>query len=60
MLNDEGVDGTVHIGIGTSANLGGSIQAKTHFDAIMRAPTVWIDDEVVVQDGVVLVESPGG
>jgi len=58
MLNDEGVDGTVHVGIGTSANLGGSVQAKTHFDAIMRAPTVWIDDEVVVRDGVVLVEAP--
>ena len=53
MLNDEGVDGTVHVGIGTSANLGGSVQAKTHFDAIIRAPTVWIDDDVVVRDGVV-------
>ena len=39
MLNDEGVNGTVHIGIGTSANLGGAVSAKTHFDAICRAPT---------------------
>ena len=53
-------DGAVHVGIGTSANLGGSVQAKTHFDAIMRAPTVWIDDEVVLRDGVVLVEAPSG
>jgi len=60
MLNDEGVDGTIHIGIGTSANLGGSVQAKTHFDAIIRSPTVWIDDEVVVRDGVVLVEASVG
>jgi len=51
MLNDEGVDGTVHIGIGTSANLGGTVSAKTHFDAICRDPTVWIDDEVVLRDG---------
>jgi len=55
MLNDEGVSGTVHIGIGTSANLGGSVSAKTHFDAICRAPTVWIDGEVVVRDGEVLI-----
>lgn len=55
MLNDEGVDGTIHIGIGTSANLGGAISAKTHFDAIIREPTVWIDDEVVVREGEVLV-----
>ncbi|MDE2653830.1 MAG: leucyl aminopeptidase [Gemmatimonadetes bacterium] len=51
MLNDEGVNGTVHIGIGTSANLGGSVSAKTHFDAVARAPTVRIDGELVLVDG---------
>ena len=51
MLNDEGVNGTVHIGIGTSANLGGSVSAKTHFDAVARAPTVWIDGEAVLSGG---------
>ena len=56
MLNDEGVNGTVHIGIGTSANLGGSVSAKTHFDAVTRAPTVWIDEEPVLSDGEILVE----
>lgn len=56
MLNDEGVNGTVHVGIGTSANLGGSVSAKTHFDAIIRRPTVWIDGEVVVDDGVVALD----
>jgi leucyl aminopeptidase (aminopeptidase T) len=58
MLNDEGVNGTVHVGVGTSANLGGTVSAKTHFDAIIRKPTVWIDDEVVVEDGEVTVEAP--
>ena len=53
MLNDEGVNGTVHIGIGTSANLGGTVSARTHFDAICRDPTVWIDDEVVLRDGAI-------
>jgi len=56
MLNDEGVDGTIHLGIGTSANLGGTITAKTHFDAIIKEPTVRIDEEVVVQAGEVMVE----
>ena len=55
MLNDEGVNGTVHIGIGTSANLGGTVSAKTHFDAIARAPTVWIDEELVLRDAEILV-----
>ena len=57
MLNDEGVDGTVHIGIGTSANLGGTVSAKTHFDAICRDPTVRIDDGVVVRSGTVELEA---
>ncbi len=51
MLNDEGVNGTIHIGIGTSANLGGGVQAKTHFDAIIRAPTVWLDGEAIIEGG---------
>ncbi len=55
MLNDEGVNGTVHIGIGTSSNLGGTVQAKTHFDAIIRAPSVWMDDDPVIRDGEVLM-----
>ncbi len=55
MLNDEGVDGTIHLGIGTSANLGGAVSAKTHFDAVIRDPTVWIDGEAVVEAGKVLL-----
>ncbi len=55
MLNDEGVNGTVHIGIGTFANLGGNVFAKTHFDAVARAPTVWIDEETVLRDAEILV-----
>ena len=51
MLNDEGVNGTIHIGIGTSANLGGQVQAKTHFDAIIRRPSVWFDGRAVISDG---------
>lgn len=59
MLNDEGVNGTIHLGVGTSASLGGSVSAKTHFDAIIRAPTVWIDGELVVEDGQVVLDSEG-
>ena len=54
MLNDEGVNGTVHIGIGTSANLGGTVSAKTHFDAVCRSPTVRIDGEAVLRGGEIL------
>lgn len=56
MLNDEGVNGTIHIGIGTSANLGGDVQAKTHFDAIIRNPSVWFDDKQIIRDGEITVQ----
>ena len=49
MLNDEGVNGSIHIGIGTSSSLGGKVQAKTHFDAIIHRPSVWLDGECVLQ-----------
>lgn len=51
MLNDEGVNGTIHIGIGTSASLGGEVQAKTHFDAIIRKPSVWLDNQCIIEKG---------
>jgi leucyl aminopeptidase (aminopeptidase T) len=51
MLNDEGVFGTIHIGIGTSSNLGGDTKAATHFDVIVRKPTVTLDDKIVLETG---------
>jgi leucyl aminopeptidase (aminopeptidase T) len=55
-LNDHGAYGTVHIGIGTSANLGGTTQASLHFDGMMYQPTLRLDDRVIVEDGEVIVE----
>jgi len=51
---DEGAYGTMHIGIGTSTNLGGTIKASTHFDAVMSHPTLTVDGEVLIKDGLVL------
>ena len=51
MLNDEGVFGTVHIGIGTSANIGGITKAPTHFDLLMHRPTIELDGACVLRDG---------
>ena len=52
---DEGAFGTMHLGIGTSSNLGGTIKAATHFDAVMSRPTLTVDGETLIRDGVVLV-----
>ena len=51
MLEDEGVYGSVHIGIGTSVNLGGTLKAACHYDAIMTKATVVVDGRTVLKDG---------
>ena len=49
MLEDEGVFGTVHIGIGTNITLGGRIKAAIHYDLILWHPTVELDGRVVLE-----------
>jgi len=54
MLEDEGVLGTIHIGIGTSHTLGGEIVAPTHYDLLMWKPTIEVDGRVIQRDKEVL------
>lgn len=55
MLEDEGVYGSVHIGIGTSITLGGTVKAACHYDLIMHKATIEADGVVILKDGVVMV-----
>ncbi|MEG2204903.1 MAG: leucyl aminopeptidase, partial [Oscillospiraceae bacterium] len=55
MLEDEGVYGSAHIGIGTSITLGGVVKAACHYDLIMHRATVEADGVVILRDGVLLV-----
>lgn len=51
MLEDEGVLGSCHIGIGTSVNLGGTLKAACHYDAIMTGATIVADGVTILKDG---------
>ncbi|MGB9700360.1 MAG: aminopeptidase [Thermodesulfobacteriota bacterium] len=51
MLEDEGVFGTVHIGIGTNITLGGNVKAAIHYDLIMWHPTIELDGKVILEKG---------
>lgn len=51
MLDDEGVATTCHFGIGTSDTLGGNVKAPSHFDFVLRDPTIVVDDMVVMEEG---------
>jgi len=48
---DHGALGTVHIGIGTSANLGGATRAVAHFDGTMFRPTLLLDGTPILDGG---------
>ena len=55
MLEDEGVFGTVHIGIGTNITLGGHVKASIHYDLIMWKGTIALDGRTIMQEGRVLI-----
>jgi len=47
MLEDEGVFGTVHIGIGSSICFGGEIKAPIHYDLIIKDVNIELDGELI-------------
>ncbi|MBI2848133.1 MAG: aminopeptidase [Chloroflexi bacterium] len=55
ILEDEKVMGTVHIGLGTSSNIGGLVSASLHLDGVITRPTLIVDGRVIIKDGQHLV-----
>ena len=51
MLDDEGVLGSAHIGIGTNITLGGTVKAAVHYDLVIWKPTIYLDGKVVIESG---------
>jgi aminopeptidase len=52
LIETEKQFGTAHIGIGNSANIGGTVWAPIHIDVIFEAPTISVDGRVILADGV--------
>ncbi|HWQ30173.1 MAG TPA: aminopeptidase [Negativicutes bacterium] len=50
-LVDEKVWGTIHIAFGMNASMGGIRQSDIHYDCIINAPTVWLDDVLIIEKG---------
>lgn len=55
MLDDEGVLGTIHLGIGTNHALGGNVVAPMHYDLLMWKPTIEVDGKTIQRDREILV-----
>jgi len=50
-LVDEKVWGTIHIAFGMNSTIGGTRQSNIHYDCIINAPTVWLDDVKIMEKG---------
>lgn len=47
--------GTAHIALGRNNDIGGNTLSRIHQDVLMNAPTIELDNECVLRDGVVVI-----
>lgn len=55
LLEDEKVMGTIHIALGNNKSMGGSIDVPIHLDGVVKKPTVYMDDKVIMKNGKLLI-----
>lgn len=51
ILEDEKVEGTIHLAFGTNTGIGGENESSVHIDGLVRDPTVELDGRTVMRDG---------
>lgn len=57
ILEDEKVMGTIHIAFGDNKSMGGSVRVASHLDGLVKQPTAWFDDRMIMDGGRFLSES---
>lgn len=55
ILEDEKVMGTIHIAFGDNKSMGGTVRVASHLDGLVRQPSVWFDDRLVMDQGKLLI-----
>lgn len=56
ILEDEKVMGTIHIAFGDNKSMGGTVRVASHLDGLIKVPTVWFDDELIMKEGKFVIE----
>ncbi|OPZ98068.1 MAG: hypothetical protein BWY70_01327 [Bacteroidetes bacterium ADurb.Bin408] len=51
ILEDEKVFGTIHIAFGNNISMGGRIAVSSHYDALIKEPYVYFDNELIMKKG---------
>ncbi|MBZ9870425.1 aminopeptidase [Mesorhizobium sp. BR1-1-9] len=52
---DKNIMGTLHFGLGTNVDVGGSIMSKIHMDGVILEPTLYVDGVMRIDNGRILV-----
>jgi leucyl aminopeptidase (aminopeptidase T) len=47
--------GTIHIAFGNNISMGGNINVPSHLDGLIKKPTVFLDDVMIMDEGRLLV-----
>lgn len=55
ILEDEKVMGTIHVAFGDNKSMGGTVRVASHLDGLVKHPTVWFDDQKIMDAGRLLV-----
>ena len=56
ILEDEKVMGTIHIAFGDNKSMGGNVRVASHLDGLIKEPTVWFDDMMIMNEGKFVVQ----
>lgn len=56
VLEDMKTQGAVHFGFGNNISLGGKNYTPMHNDGVLEGATVWVDDELFVDEGELVVD----
>lgn len=52
VMLDEKIGGSVHVAIGMNESFGGRNRSNLHLDLVMLRPSVWLDESLVLADGI--------
>ena len=55
VLEEEKMLGTCHIALGSNFTFGGNVRADIHWDTILIQPTIYFDNEKVMDSGELLL-----
>ncbi|HTY39025.1 MAG TPA: aminopeptidase [Bacteroidota bacterium] len=55
IIEDEKVMGTIHVAFGDNKSMGGSVRVASHLDGLVKSPTVWFDQTMIMDAGKLLI-----